>query len=801
MLAVALTALAGEAVRGYLGEGSVLPLLWLMSVCALGFLAYFLLLFKYMRRRDGLVHSKGEVRWGQQLLAQAPMGSLIERGSRLDVSPHLQAWLKGVKIAKFEDLAPFLIDRDRDAYLKKIETLRLSQVEFDMNVMLAAHGTHASRPLYIVGQCVDHTNVLWLRDISSVRAKETEWQADRAMHESEIAKLTTIVEALPRPIWLRRITGQIIWCNTAYAKAMESSRDTVIEKQMEFAAQSRYTQARDLARRAVEADSVQTEDRRVVVDGTRKLFRIIETPVMMEGYIVGVAFDQTEFEEAKEEIKRHRASFEETLEQLATPMAIFEADHTLQFSNQAYVRLWQFDESFLKTKPTYGDMLENLRERRKIPEVVDFQRWKREQIGQFTSLLHAAEEMLHLPDGTTIRQIIIPHPLGGLMFVTEDVTDKLQLESSYNTLIAVQSETLNNLAEGIVVLGSDGRVKLYNPAYARIWQLDEAALEVSPHITEILEQIKVLAEYEGEWNLYRQQVAAQMLNREALTERISRTDRSIIEHNSVPLPDGNILHSFLDVSDSVRVEQALRETNKALAAADRLKSEFVANVSYQLRTPLSTIIGFAEILTNQYFGELNERQLDYSRTILDASRKLLTLINTVLDLATIEAGRMLLNRRSVAISKIMNEGLDMVQAWATRQQITVKMNVPDGTFEVDERRMQQVLFNLLTNAVQYTPPGGRILIDGKRTEDMVTITIKDTGIGMSAEEQARVFNKFERANPQARQPGVGLGLSLVKSLIDLHGGTLSLASSVDEGTTVTFQIPTRVARPQLDEAV
>lgn len=810
VLAFALADLAGETVRAVMHEGASLPEWGMVVLTTLSLVAYLALLMRYLRRREGLFRSRREIEWRRGLLEKGPIALLVERPDEMESTPQVDEWLDGLKgggkigkLIKLDDLAPYLIERDRANYLAAVTALRDEGKHFTLNVTL-----EGGRPLHLTGMQHRTEMVLWLRDTTEEKARDSAWQAARAGYESEIAKLTTITETLPRPLWLRRISGQIIWCNEAYAKAMEASRADIIEQQIEFAPKSRYEAARALVTKAVETDKTQSEDRRVVVEGTRKLFRIVETPVMMEGYIVGVAFDQTDLEEARAEIKRHQDGFEETLEQLATPMAIFGADQRLQFSNQSYVRLWNLEESFLKTKPTYGDLLEKLRELRKIPEVVDFQRWKREQLGIFTSLIGTSEEMLHLPDGTTIRQIIIPHPLGGMMFVTEDVTDKLQLESSYNTLIAVQRETLDNLAEGIVVLGSDGRVKLYNPSFARIWDLDGVALEVSPHIGEVLEQMRPLLDETGpgriEWSAYRHRVVAEMLHREPATRRIQRQNRSIIEHSSVPLPDGNVLHSYLDVSDTVRVEQALRETNKALAAADRLKSEFVANVSYQLRTPLSTIIGYAEILTNQYFGEMNERQLDYAKTILEASRKLLALINTVLDLATIEAGRMILNRRPIAIGKLVRSALDTVEGWATRQQIMIAADVPaaleDAPVEVDERRMNQVLFNLLTNAVQYTPPGGRITISATRDDKMMSISVADTGIGMTAEEQANVFTKFERANQSARQPGVGLGLSLVRSLVELHGGHVTLVSTVGQGTVVTCTLPLHGPRRAIDRA-
>jgi signal transduction histidine kinase len=252
-----------------------------------------------------------------------------------------------------------------------------------------------------------------------------------------------------------------------------------------------------------------------------------------------------------------------------------------------------------------------------------------------------------------------------------------------------------------------------------------------------------------------------------------------------------VLNSYLDVSDSVRVEQALRASNAALATADRLKSEFVANVSYQLRTPLNTIMGFAEILTNQYFGTLNDKQIEYTRTIMDASKKLLLLINDVLDLATIEAGRMALNRRMINISDLLNAAKQMTSEWARQQSLEIIVDAPSslGSFEADEHRMKQVLFNLISNAIKYTPAGGSITLEARREEPWILLTVADNGIGIPEADKVRVFGKFERAGNPSRQAGAGLGLSLVKSFIELHGGTIEIESAPGKGTRISCRLP------------
>ena len=247
----------------------------------------------------------------------------------------------------------------------------------------------------------------------------------------------------------------------------------------------------------------------------------------------------------------------------------------------------------------------------------------------------------------------------------------------------MQRETLDNLYEAIAVFGSDGRLKLWNPAYATGVAArargPRRASRMSPRSSR-----RRASFYDdgGDWaGLEAPHHRAPHRAQRRARPGSSASDGSILQALTVPLPDGNILLSYLDVTDSTRVEEALRERNEALETAGRLKSEFIANVSYELRTPLNAIIGFAEILTNQYFGELNPRQLDYSRGILDSSNRLLSLINDILDLATIEAGYMQLETHEVDIHALMSSVLTFTRERARNQGLRLEFDCP-----TDDRR-------------------------------------------------------------------------------------------------------------------
>ncbi len=699
------------------------------------------------------------------------------------------------KLAHMEDILGGL--KEASEFVASFRKLQHTGETFTVQAETVKDG----RPVQIIGKRFrvgregPLIDVLWFNDSPTAVEAMQKQSAELAEAVRLSKEAQNLLDIISIPLWARGPDLNIVMCNQSYARALDSSADAILRDQHELVSQTaRGGSGRTLASTALSTGKAQSEKRHVIIAGKRKLLDITEIPLGTDNgryALLGFAVDVTAEEDKDTELQRHLAAQHEVLEHLGSAIAIYGSDTRLEFYNRPYQRLWDSDETFLNSKPTMGEVLEDLRTRRRAPEQADFQRYKKERLSLFTSLLEPREDLMHLPDGTTLRILAVPHPLGGIMFVHEDVTDKLALESSYNTLIAVQRETLDNLAEGIAVFGSDGKVQLFNPAFARIWKLPPDFLSGNPHIADLLEHMKALFNFGTNWAEFKNEMVEYTLDRSSRRGRIERADQAVIEYLTIPLPDGAVLNSYLDVTDSVRVEQALRASNTALATADRLKSEFVANVSYQLRTPLNTIMGFAEILTNQYFGTLNERQLEYTRTIMDASKKLLLLINDVLDLATIEAGRMALNRRLVSVADLLNTAKQMTAEWARQQSLEIMIDCPSdiGEFEADEHRMKQILFNLISNSIKYTPAGGRITLEGRKREQWIELSVVDTGIGIPEDDRERVFGKFERANSQARQSGAGLGLSLVKSFVELHGGRIEIDSVINKGTRITCYLP------------
>jgi signal transduction histidine kinase len=232
---------------------------------------------------------------------------------------------------------------------------------------------------------------------------------------------------------------------------------------------------------------------------------------------------------------------------------------------------------------------------------------------------------------------------------------------------------------------------------------------------------------------------------------------------------------------------------KELETASQHKSEFLASMSHELRTPLNAVIGFSQVLRQQMFGELNEKQVEYVDDILSSGQHLLNLINDILDLAKVEAGRMELQPTPFALPETLRNAMAMIRERATRQDVTLAVEIDDsvGEIDADERKIKQILFNLLSNAVKFTPSGGTVTLAARTDGRGAIISVRDTGVGISADEQARIFEDFYQLSPGMTQEGTGLGLALTKRLVDLHGGELTVESAPGAGSTFTVWLPLR----------
>ncbi len=623
------------------------------------------------------------------------------------------------------------------------------------------------------------------------------WLAPEAAAAAATAapNFAPLLDALPIPVWLRDKTLTLTWANKAFLSAVGSTDISTARLNQAALEKSEL----DLAAAARGQGNIVEAKRFAVVAGQRRALSIMEVPIENLG-IAGSAIDVTDISAAEARLQQHIDAHADTLDKLATAVAIFDRDRRLSFYNSAYVELWGLSEAWLDTNPGDGEILDRLREARKLSEQRDYQQWKRERLALYDNQEgQAPEELWHVPGGRTLRVVAQPHPFGGLTYLYEDVTARLALESSYNTLMKVQSATLDTLQEGVAVFGPDGRLKLHNAAFSRIWMLAPRDLAGEPHVRSIA---AACADKYGDaamWERLIQNIVSGANSKRDMGE-IERNDRTILSLGLSPLPDGATLVTFADVTDRFRIESALRDRNEALEAADRLKSDFIKHVSYELRTPLNTILGFSEHLSSEVPGGLNQRQREYLDAIISGATTLKNLVSDILDLALIESGALRLELERIDLHAMIVEVAARAREWAAKAGLTLEVDCPEdvGEFLGDDRRLRQIAFNLLSNAFKYTPRGGTITFGGAIQGDDVQIFVADNGPGLAPEVKASVFERFSAKARSGQRAGAGLGLALVNRFVELHDGWVEIES--ETGTLVRCHLPRRTHdAPPADE--
>jgi signal transduction histidine kinase len=644
--------------------------------------------------------------------------------------------------------------------------------------------TRAGRPMEAEGRAIAGRAVLRLRDVSGIEQELLDLAARHDQLLSDIETMRALLDSLPAPVWARDSAGELVFVNSAYADAVDAGDPAeAVARRLELLDQS----ARAELGRTRAAGETYTGRLPAIAAGGRRIFEVVDVPSAAGSS--GIAIDRTEVETMRAELTRMVEAHRRVLDQLATGVAVFNVDRKLTFYNAAFRVLFELDAGCLDQTPSDAAVLDTLRSKRKLPEEHDFRQW-RQHLYEAYRTVEPKEHMWHLPDGRALRVVTTPNPEGGVTYLYDEVTERLDMHRRYDALIKVQSETLDHLSEAVAVFGSDGRVRLHNPAFQRMWKLSHDALEQHPHAEAVTAWCQALHDDNTVWRSLRASVTA-IDNRESLVARIERRDGAMIDLATMPLPDGATLVTFQDRTDTVNVERALRERNEALEAADSIKIDFVHHVSYELRSPLTNIIGFANLLGDPAFGTLTHKQDEYLGYITASTNALLALINNILDLATIDAGAMTLNLGDVDIRNSMEAAAEGVQDRLVKNRISLDIRAPAniGSFVADERRLRQILFNLLSNAVGFSPEGETVTLVAERHPDAVYFRVTDRGPGIPPEAMDKVFDWFETDSMGSQHRGPGLGLSLVRSFVELHGGTVTIDSASGQGTTVTCAFP------------
>lgn len=608
-------------------------------------------------------------------------------------------------------------------------------------------------------------------------------------------RFAEMADRLPAPSWVAGRDGKIVWANKAWLEAAEAtSVEDAIERDLSF---DRNAEA--VAAEAIAAGARREAFRWVTVKGKRRAYRVTAEPVGDGDEAGAIAIDVTEAEETREHLSRHVTAHDETLNHLADAVAIFGPSKRLVYNNKAFEELWGLDPAWLAERPTHGEWLDRLRQRRRLPESGEYAKWKAKELDFYGSTEIAPDDLWTLPDGRTLRVVRQPHPMGGILLLFSDITGELRLRAQYNALIQVQQTTLDKLNDAIAVFASDGRLRLHNEAFERLWGATAAQLADAGDFAGVSQLCTPLIHDPQLWTELKGRVTdPDPQSRVAVTGEARTADGRTFSWQSRPLPDGATLIGFGDVTARRELERALVQRSAALSEAETLKREFVGNVSYELRTPLTTILGYAELL--QATPGIPERAQSHVAAVRTAATQLARSIDDVLDMAQIDAGEMALSLGDTRIC-------DALEAAAERAHFLLKGKNASaiiecaadvGVIRADERRLAQALDHLMENAARATPEGGQVTLKATRGQGEIRVEVSDTGRGIPYHQQANVFDRFVARD----RGGPGLGLALVKALTELHGGWVELKSEPGAGATFTLHLPERAATgaapPELD---
>jgi signal transduction histidine kinase len=693
------------------------------------------------------------------LLAAAPIGGIVIEPNGRERSVGAAAQLLGrAGAVSLIDLSEALLPTELPRFGPLVERLRGQGERFNIHIRLADR-----RILQIDGRPSGARTVLWMTDVTRAASEVNRLSAALTEAETERDATQDIMDHAPIAMWRRDATGMLVWANKPYLAAVEAQN-------LEAA---RTVEGMDGPNAPLpEAGKPTRERRAIVVAGARRAVDIVR--VALAGQTFAYAQDVTDLAEAELVLRRHIEAHAETLDRLATPVAIFGPDKRLEFYNRAFSQLWRLPEDWLASKPQDGEILEALRERRRLPEQADWRAFKRQRLALYTQTIAPREELWHLPDGTTLKITGHPHPFGGLLYVYEDVSERLKLESSYNTLIGVQRQTLDHLFEGVAVFGSDARLKLFNPAYARIWHLDPDMLAGEPHVDAIADQCRSRFQAQSLWNDFRRRLVDIVSGRNASSGRIEWPDGAVVDYAGVPLPDGGTLLSYLDVSDTIEVERALRDRNDALEAADRMKSNFIANISAQLRGPMERILTIAAT------GDAN---VDALAQIEESAHNLATLLDDILELADLDTAGTTLDRQDVEIAHLFADAAVSIAARAQEMGLRAEIGPYDhlGKAWLDPRRVRQILVHIAAHLMRIALPGATLRVSVALVPEGITFAV---GLVTGHSDGSDIIVSAD----QGRSDGVDL--ALVERLVALHAGLVEFAGEPEGGPRIQFTLTT-----------
>jgi len=754
-----------------------------------------------MKRAKAL---KSSLKRMQALLDIAPAQPLLVRVDGRIEAPDKLARLLGLPaIPKYlSELAPAtreakgggLAREQVDQLWARVQATQKSAAPFRMAVNLPG----SQRSLALYGTVADPqvspggAALVWVFDFTESHAELGRLRAAAERATGDFAALVGLIEAAPMPMWFRGSDLTLQLVNQAYVDAVggESAAD-VVQGQVELLEPEDGRSPADIAAASLVSQDKSERIVAATIHGARRTLRVSDLPLGQEG-VAGYAIDIEGQQQVERDFRAFRDAQRAMLDQLSVGVAQFDPEERLTFANRPFRRLFSLTQETTDARTPFDRFLAEARERGRTPEVRDFPEWRRERQAWF-ELRETGEEAWPLPGGTHLRVVAQPMPDGGLVLIAEDRTESLALSAVRDTLLRTRTATLDSLFEALAIFAPDGSVQLWNRSFAGTWGLTPELLDQHPSADELLGAIGRNLVRPEDAGLIGAAVRAATLDRREKGGQVDLADSRTLRFAGIPLPDGNGLLTVLDITASQKAEQALRERAEALEEADAVKARFLANMSYEFRTPLTTIGGYAELLKSGVATD-PAQAADYVDAILSAVERLTEQVENVLDLSQSEAGLLPIRKERVDL-------LDFLTALVREREqaiITAGLSLDlkgrrGRVVEADPRQLGRAVGNLLDNAIAGTPDGGRIVIDLHRMPEGskfgIEIVIADNGRGMSAQELARAQGGLKPARDRAPERRTGLGIPLARQLIEAHDGTLDIASRKGAGTTATICLP------------
>ncbi|MEM6547108.1 MAG: PAS-domain containing protein [Pseudomonadota bacterium] len=710
-----------------------------------------------------LFYFRGQARRAMERLDDLSDGAvfLLSNGHVVDCSEKSVELFGDLRGQTLQNLFDQLLPEDAETLESELRTLQTTGRAIDLILRDQDY-----QRWEVIGAPLGARLKIVLREAGSLEARLEE--ADHRLAERERALTSNrweretfrgLMEYAPLISWIRSEQGKVMW---AQGQVMTRSGTVRAEQAVNMLKMRREGRSFEAVRGAkIEKSRIELS----AYGGSEgQPLQVVEI-VRPDGYRVGFAIDASGVAGAERTLTRFVQTMTETFAHLTVGLAIFDRNQTLALFNPALAQMWQVEAAWLARRPTLREIIDKLRASRRIPEMAHFHEWRERLMGLFDNTETVDyEELWHLADGSNVNVLARPHPHGSLAFVFDDVTERMRLEQRYRKSIDLRRETLNRLEEGVAVFGPDGRLQFANQSFYKIWTADEEAIAPHIHARELISFCQALTVETEVWDRVAAFITADAA-RDAWQSRLTMgSGRSLLARFGA-LPDGSSMLLFADTTDSERIAQALRERNEALEAAEEMRSAVLDQISHRLRTPLNTIFGFGQLIVDQRFGTLTERQREYANGILEASGHLLDTIDDVTELASLQLDPMLDANAEAELGSTMELTRQLLAKRAGEARVTLSMEPPNQAVKLtcDAVRFRQLIFNLTSAAISESAEGGHVAMRGA----LAGLTGLEVAVSWTREETG---------------PGdETLALSMIRRLVEKESGRFRLEQEADGG--------------------